>query len=495
MYKSFLVLGIVFILALSFIVVNPVQASTINDEPEQISTLKGAYTVTLKNETFAAVDEQFPDKELVTANNDPVINAKVDPELQHEYQMETARVLYDSVVKYNGTDGDPNSPLGQQGAKVDDVYIHAIRGYQVVDVQDPSIFIGDPNIESVEPVSVGVTEAQYIPTGIARIGGLDHVTEQYEPGNTEQVLAVDVAVIDQRIQPGHPDLNLINTFSFLPSGYTTLPQDHGTHVAGIVGARDNLGGVVGVAPGARLYSLVSCGTSPDNNQVCTGFVSIYDHIVANAATYEVATMSIGCGVPDRSTIACHMSSAEISGINSIISAGVTFILAAGNEYRNADNLYCGDVSAMICVSALGDTDGKCGGLGPGYTDQGISYRDDARASFSNYGTSVDIMAPGLRILSTVPFIDSTQALPYIGTSEQGDYASKSGTSMATPYVAGAAALVKLSNPSFNTAQVKSTLLGAAYSQTLVCDGNFKGGLIEGANSLQSVEPLLWVAPF
>ena len=109
---------------------------------------------------------------------------------------------------------------------------------------------------------------------------------------------------------------------------------------------------------------------------------------------------------------------------------------------------------VIAVSAIADSDGKCGAKGPS-TAFGA---DDRLASFSNYGPTVSMAAPGVEILST--------------SMNGGSYAKMSGTSAASPHVAGAAALYKAANPSATPSQVKSGLIAnAVKSSVTTCDGN------------------------
>jgi len=145
-----------------------------------------------------------------------------------------------------------------------------------------------------------------------------------------------------------------------------------------------------------------------------------------------------------------------------VQAGVTLVVAAGNDGKDASNTIPAAYPEVIAVGAIVDTDGKPGGLGPS-TSYGA---DDTRASFSNYGSVVDLYAPGVSILSTVP---------------GGGYQRWSGTSMATPHVTGAAALYLRQNPGASPAQVRSYLLANgeagtwdSYGQPLV-RVNWSGG--------------------
>ena len=194
----------------------------------------------------------------------------------------------------------------------------------------------------------------------------------------------------------------------------------------------------------------------------------------------------------------------------LINAGVTMFTSAGNCNQNANGFpYCG-ITVFICVSAMGDFDGKCGGQSSLTEGAGSFGRtlDDRRTAFSNHGSDVDIMAPGAAVLSTWPGIynevdpapprsgwgNGLGTATYIGTSEQGKYKTLSGTSMASPIAAGIGALLKSKNPGWAPATIKTDLQAKAYSQTQACDGFGRGGLASGGNS-ESSEKILYAGAY
>ena len=365
-----------------------------------------------------------------------------------------------------------NDTLKAQGGSVDHVYTRAIDGFSVKGVDNIAPLAFDPAVEKVERNVAMPYEAQYIPTGIDRIDLDKAVTAAYRPDKKETKTNVDIAVIDSMVYP-HPDLNVFKSVDFV-GGADVPVQTHGTHVAGICCARDNLGGIVGVAQGARIWSLRICGGNAGDG-FCSGagIIAAADYIIANKASIEVATMSCCGGNPEIS--------AQGAAVSSVVSNGVTFTRSMGNTGTECQPSWgCAHPTAIV-VSNLQDFDGKCGGLADKVTSTGTS-SDDRLAVSSTWGSQADIMAPGTQILSTWPggapgtFFPDPNAFPYIGTSDQGFYQFLSGTSMATPYVAGAAALIKLSNPSFTPAQVKSDMQANAVSRTQSCDGSSKGGL-------------------
>lgn len=250
--------------------------------------------------------------------------------------------------------------------------------------------------------AAGVTSSgATIPTGVDRVGA---------DGTTGAGSAV--AIIDSGIA-SHPDLNIAGGYNCTTSDTRAWSDGngHGTHVAGTVGAN---GGVVGVAPGTPLYAmkvLDSTGSGSWSWVICG---------INEAARLgiSVANMSLG-GASTESATSC-LSSSLHKAICDATAKGMRFAVAAGNNSADAGGYVPAKYPEVTTVSALADSDGCTGAKGAS-TGYGA---DDSRASFSNYGSVVDIAAPGTNIYSTVP----------------GGYGTKSGTSMASPHVAGLMAL-------------------------------------------------------
>jgi subtilisin len=338
--------------------------------------------------------------------------------------------------------GSPGSLASQHaaryGARVGHVYRHALKGYSATLSQARvAALTADPNVAAVVADSTVHALAQTLPTGIDRIDGELSSTVS---GNGSGTVDVDVAIIDTGIA-SHPDLNVVGGVNCVGGSGFNDDNGHGTHVAGTVAARDDANGVVGVAPGARLYAVkvLNASGSGSISQIICGI----DWVTARAATIEVANMSLGGQSLFGSFSGCSSSFDPMHpAICRSVAAGVTYAVAAGNSSANANSFVPATYAEVITVSALADFNGQPGG---GASPTCRADEDDTFANFSNYGADVDLIAPGVCILSTYP---------------GGGYNTFSGTSMASPHVAGAAALHKASNPGASPAQVKAALQSA-----------------------------------
>jgi subtilisin family serine protease len=338
---------------------------------------------------------------------------------------------------------DSASVAGEQarsGAAVGHVYQNAIHGYSArMSATTAARIAGDPRVLLVQPDATVTIAAQTLPTGINRVDAELSPTAKID--GVDERVNVDVAVIDTGIDLTHPDLNVYTAGAKNCSTGRSANDGngHGTHVSGTIGALDNGIGVVGVAPGARLWPvrvLNNAGSGRFSDIICG-----IDYVTAHASEIEVASMSLGGSGSDS---ACGSNKdAMHEAICRSVAAGVTYVVAAGNESDDAKNHVPAAYDEVITVSALADFDGLSGGGAPATCRSDI---DDTFADFSNFGADVDLIAPGVCILSTW---------------KGGGYNTISGTSMATPHVSGAAALYKATHPGASPGAVKSALQAAA----------------------------------
>ncbi len=345
-------------------------------------------------------------------------------------------VVLEDTVNHPGAVAEAQTE--KRGGNLGFVFRHATKGYSAeLSKHAVELLRKNSNVRYVVPDYKVEAFSQTIPTGVQRSFATENEAADID-GEDERV-NVDVAVIDTGIDYEHPDLNVVERTNCVPMDEKSTTKEciddegtdgsgHGTHVAGTIGALDNGEGVVGVAPGARLWAVrvLNSKGSASFSWVIAGV----DWVTAHSSEIEVANMSLGGyygGGPDPVAEAVEAS----------IEAGVVYAIAAGNEARDASSFTPARTPGAITVAALADYDGKPGGESS-YTckDRGP---DDTVATFSNYGSVVDIAAPGVCIYST---------LTIAGTAHGKEYGHLSGTSMASPHVAGAAALLASeSNPS------------------------------------------------
>ncbi|WP_369216526.1 S8 family peptidase [Streptomyces flavofungini] len=306
-------------------------------------------------------------------------------------------------------------------------YTAALRGFAVrMSEREARELAADPSVARVEADAAAyAVDTQTNPPS----WGLDRVDQRDLPVDKNYTYGtkagnVNAYIVDTGIRMSHRDFGgrAVSGYDFIDNDSNASDcQGHGTHVAGTVG-----GGSYGVAKGVKLVGVrvLNCqGTSGDTwAPVLAGI----DWVTKNAVKPAVANMSIGGGKTQSVNDAVAAS----------ISSGVTWVVAAGNNNADSCSYSPSSTPSAITVGATNSRDARATGWSNG---QG-----------SNYGSCLDIFAPGDSIVSS---------------SNSGDSASQtmSGTSMASPHVAGAAALLLAANPTWSPAQVRDKLVADATS--------------------------------
>ena len=337
----------------------------------------------------------------------------------------------------------------EDGTHADRSFSKVIKGFAgKLSPEQVASLKADPDVAEVVPDELVEMASQTIPTGVSRIG--TRLSTAARINGIDQRVDADVAIVDTGIDRTHPDLNVVGGINCSSSDPNAWQDDnhHGTHVAGTVGALDNGYGVVGVAPGVRLWAvriLDATGSGLLSWYVCglDWIARQRDPNDPSRPLIEAVNMSVTkWGVDDHN---CGYTNNDVlhQAICRVTAAGITVVAAAANDSGNASKRVPASYNEVITVSALADTDGKAGGLGGNRCFSWGGYDvDDTFADFSNYGSVVDLIAPGKCIWSTLP-----------GNS----YGYSSGTSMAAPAVTGAVALYRASRPWTTPAQVKAAL--------------------------------------
>ena len=389
---------------------------------------------------------------------------------------------------------DPVAAAREMGADVTHIYRHVFTGFAgVLPAGAVEAARASRSRQRIFPDGLVQAEAQVVPTGVSRSG---------VPRNPDgQHLAIpspidaDIAILDTGVTRQN-DLNVVGGKACVkekkdkkkgkkgkkgkPSKKQKRKQrqnrkqksweddnGHGTHTAGIAAAIDNNIGVVGVAPGARVWAvkvLDARGGGTFGDVICG-----LDWVVANSGTIDVINLSLSGAGSDGSCA----SDAFHQAICNVVAAGVPVVVAAGNQGTDAATRVPAAYDQVITVSGLSDSDGEPGGTGPNTCS---NRTDDTFLFFSNFGPDVDIMAPGDCILSL---------------SRNGGFRNESGTSEATPHVAGAAAdfiaqQIEVTGIRPTPDQTKAWLLTQASRPQAV------DGVTGDPDAATSPEPVLWL---
>jgi len=293
---------------------------------------------------------------------------------------------------------------------------HALNGFAAyMTEQQAETLSDDPRVAFVEEDSIVEMFATQTnpPWGLDRIGQRDLPLNQTYSYTTTGA-GVNAYIIDTGIRRTHTQFGGRAVFGFDAVGDGQNGNDcngHGTHVSGTVG-----GSTYGVAKSVRMFAVrvLNCSGSGTTSGVIAGV----DWVTAHHVSPAVANMSLGGGV----------STALDTAVRNSIASGVTYAIAAGNSTTNAASSSPARVSEAITV--------------------GATTINDARSSFSNFGSVVDMFAPGSSILSAYNTSDTATA-------------TLSGTSMATPHVTGVAARFLQANPTASPATVRNEIVNNA----------------------------------
>jgi subtilisin len=346
------------------------------------------------------------------------------------------------------------------GGEVFMQYGHALNGYAVrlpeaavAQIErSPHVAFVTPDGE-VSAAACNPAAAQCLPAGIDRI---DADRSSTRSGDGRGSVNVNVAVLDTGIDVSNPDLNVVGGKD-CSAGKGLGDQDgHGTHVAGTIAALDNGIGVVGVAPGAKLWAvrvLNQNGFGAFSRIICgIDFVTSTRMNADPSDDIAVANMSLsGPGFDDGNCGNTKKDPVHVA-ICASVAAGVTYVVAAGNSGVDFQGGIPAAYDEVLTVTAVTDFDGRPGGLSSQSCLPDFDFRDDTIAFFSDFATlSADqahtIAAPGLCVLSTVP----------------GGYDLISGTSQAAPHVAGTVAVCIASGScaGLSPAQIMRKIIGDA----------------------------------
>ncbi|GAB2724749.1 S8 family peptidase [Streptomyces bullii] len=360
----------------------------------------------------------------------PAGAAPAAPEGRIQYEGAANAVADSYIVTLKGTkagSAEGRALAKKYGADIERTYTKALNGYAVeASESEAERLAADPAVASVvQDRTFRITATQPSPPS----WGLDRIDQKNLPLNSSYTYpdsagqGVTAYVIDTGVRITHSDFGGRASYGYDAVDNDNTAQDghgHGTHVAGTVA-----GGAYGVAKKAKVVGVRVLNNSGQGTtaQVVAGI----DWVARNAVKPAVANMSLGGGA----------DTAIDTAVRNAIASGVTFAVAAGNESTNASTRSPARVTEAITV--------------------GATTSSDARASYSNYGSVLDLFAPGSSITSAWSTSDTATN-------------TISGTSMATPHVAGAAALYLADNPTATPAQVSSALTTAATSGVVTNPG-------------------------
>lgn len=369
-------------------------------------------------------------------------------------RRQTSGAFHDYVVVFKQNVGNPRGEAENlvqgRGGQIRYSYTHAVKGFAVTlpEAAAEAFLLAmerNPNVDYVEidkPVSVAQT------TQLSATWGLDRSDQRDLPLSSSYTYAstgsgVRAYVIDSGILASHADFGgrVSSGYTVINDGYGTADcNGHGTHVAGTIGSA-----TWGIAKSATLVPVRVLGC--DGSGTMSGILAGIDWVAANAVRPAVVNMSLGGSA----------SSTLDAAVANTVARGIAVVAAAGNSSVNACDYSPAREPSAITV--------------------GATTSSDARASYSNFGTCLDLFAPGSSIRST-------------WHSSNTSTATSSGTSMAAPHVAGMAAQFLQTSPTASAAQVADAIRASATSGKVSDSGSGSPNLLlyVGASTGSTTSP-------
>jgi subtilisin family serine protease len=340
----------------------------------------------------------------------------------------------DYVVILTGAEGDPVPATKhlerRTGVRATHVYGAALKGFaasmsrgQLAELRaDPAVSAVVADIPFHADGLVPVAPREAVPPGVRR-------ARAATPALVSPAADAPVAVLDTGLDLAHTDLNAVSGVNCIrPSASAQDDNGHGTHVAGTLAGRNTGSGVVGVAPGTRLYAVKVLDARAGGS--LSSILCGVEWVTRNAPALGIRVANMSVGAVGRDDGACGRLDGDAlhAAICRSTAAGVTYVASAGNAGVDFAGRAPASFSEVLTVTALTDTDGIPGGAGPAPCARGN--RDDTAASNTNFAATPAqaahvVAAPGTCILSS---------------RRGGGTTTMTGTSMAAPHVAGAVAL-------------------------------------------------------
>ncbi len=281
---------------------------------------------------------------------------------------------------------------------------------------NPQVAFVEPDVTFSAAGMIALAAGEKLPVGIMRASGATS-TQVHAPSG------VGVAVLDTGVDLQNSDLNAVNGTNCIKPG--TSAQDdngHGTNVAGIIAAKDQGAGVVGMAPGTKVYSVKVLSRSGTGtlSQILCGI----DWVSAHAASLNIKVANMSLAGPGANDKNCGNTNhdAQHQAICTSIAAGVSYVAGAGNNSQSFAGYVPASYPEVLTVTGISDTDGLPGAVGPATCVKGE--HDDSYGTYSNYASSaVDqahtIAAPGTCVISdnlgggTSTYVGTSQAAPHV----------------------------------------------------------------------------------